>query len=151
MKNYFFLFFNLLFISNICISQTPLTATWSPEKPPTELEIGTSYTFSASYDAGDNGSGTDYLIGGKNSNAIQFSILEKSASDIRWRAGKKDSSTAGTHAGVATIKWRIPKNLTPSAELDKGNIYVLRIIMQNNQNQWFGKKSEIPITISAIK
>lgn len=149
MKKYILYLLTVL-VSSIGFSQTGPTWAWvgDPIADNTELTIGTSYTFSITYDAGDDGNGVDFLVA--DTNKVQFSIQEVTDGTPTkiWRAGKNDGNSGGTHEGTSTVNWTIP-NLPLSADLDAGHYYVLQVGYKNNQNSWASGPANIPITIAA--
>lgn len=126
--------------TTLIFAQTEPTATWTTT-PPSKLEVGKTYTFTAKYDAGNDGSGTDYT----SKDNIQFSISEKADKKLLWKAGTNDPSTKNTHSGTAKKEWKIPE-LPSSASLPSGTTYVLRVGFQNSDNKW-AKTTEYPIII----
>lgn len=134
----------LIVASTEMFSQTAPFSTWTTE-PPTSITLGSTYTVAADYDAGDDGMGVDYTVDAK----VQFVILEYNSLDVSqgWRAGNSDNSAGGMHSGNATVDWTIP-SLTPSADLDSGNYYVMGISWKNSNDTW-SSSTKTPITIVA--
>lgn len=132
-------------ITAIGHTQTEPTTTWKTPLPP-KIEVGKTYPVAAQYDAGNDGSGTDYTLKGN----IQFSISEKTGDKYQWRAGTNVLNTMNTHSGFATKDWTIP-SLPPSTTLTKGTTYVLRVGYQNDNHAWAKSSNEYPITISPEK
>ncbi|APZ45523.1 hypothetical protein BW723_04080 [Polaribacter reichenbachii] len=137
----------------------PPTVTWisHPESGST-MEQGKAYTFSASYDAGDNNASPleEYLVGGTNSLQLQFSL--GIAENNVWIAGQNDDTTGGTHSGTASVDFTVGTvkgdGVTPiltSAELPDGQSYVLRVSFQNSNDSWssYSTGAHIPIVIVA--
>ena len=145
-----------VFATSISFAQTGPATTWITTFPAT-IQMGTTYPVSASYNAGDNGSGTDYVIG--STNQFQYTIqlyTETSAGSgiftkRVWKNGKTDTAQTGVHAGTSAINYLIPTTLTPTASLNPGEYYVLRVGYQNSNGAWSTNtgQEEIPITITA--
>lgn len=138
---------------------TSPTVTWitHPESG-SEVEQGKSYSYSASYDAGDDGKSplVEYVVGGANSPLLQYSlgIAENNA----WMAGQNDDATGGTHSGTSAVDFTIGTlkgdGVTPlptSAELPEGQSYVLRVSFQNSNDAWssYTTGAHIPIILVA--
>ncbi|WP_139955843.1 T9SS type A sorting domain-containing protein [Flavicella sediminum] len=145
------LLFSLVAIltATISMAQTGPTTAWvtSPADNAV-LTIGDALPVSATYDAGDDGEGLDYTVGGTGSANLQFSISEKTGTSYVWKAGSNDGTTNGTHTGTSTKAWTVP-DLTPSADLPEGTTHVLRVGFQNSNNAWASGAAEIPVTIVA--
>lgn len=150
------LFTVVLFIATITFGQTGPTNTWV-DRPADNaiLEIGTAYTVSGDYDAGDDGAGLEYEVGNAtDANILQYSIQLYTGVDHttrQWKDGKDIPSTLNTHSGTSattSISYTIP-TLVPTADLTTGDYYVMRLGYQNSNGGWSSGAAEIPITIVA--
>ncbi|WP_366183115.1 T9SS type A sorting domain-containing protein [Flavobacterium ovatum] len=150
------LLLTVLIMSTIVFAQTAPTVTWISNH--TTLEIGKNYTFSASYDAGNDGAGTNYTVGKPGGgNILQYSIqLKNAAGSSSWKAGVNDATATGTNSGTSTKAWTIPATIgnpavafPTSAQLAPGEYYVLRVGFQNSNLQWSSGAVEQNITIVA--
>ena len=135
----------ILFTSLNLMGQVGPSSTWT-SSPPATLERGEIYTLACTYDAGNDGAGTNYNV----EVAVQFVIAEYDGANYTWRAGSNNPTTIGTESGSVSNDWTIPTSLPLSSELDSGHSYAMRISFKNNystNSQW-GPPNTIPVTIT---
>lgn len=147
------LFFSFLIIVSLGNAQTK---TWDTRPADNaSLPVGDPLVLSITYDAGDDGGGTDYTVGGAALSGIQYSLQTRTGTGTvedpyiyGWVVGATQSSTSGTHEGTDTLNWTVP-NETLSADLPAGTTYILRVVYQNSNNDWASGAEDFPVVLVA--
>ncbi|APZ45534.1 hypothetical protein BW723_04155 [Polaribacter reichenbachii] len=136
------LFFGLLLVGVSLQGQTGPSITI--DSAPLTVEVGGTIAVTVSFDAGDDGAGTDYTVDGNVGMILREYDTTTNPEGIVWKNAGNVSQN-GVHAGTVNSNNLQALNTVPSADLDPGKEYRIVCWITNSDGVRIEKQQVITV------